>query len=71
MVIFEMSTLEFVHNEPLTYTVNPLFHKVCCSLFLKVRVRVRVRFIKYANKNQEKRKMLDRNNMMRLLLKKQ
>ena len=44
VVIFEISTLEFVKNEYLFHTVN----FVSCSVF-KVHIRVRVRFINYAN----------------------
>ena len=57
IVISEISTLEFLKNESLTHTVNfgigSAFLKVQGPLFLKVlarvRVRVRVRFIKYAH----------------------
>ena len=55
IVISEMSTLEFLKNESLTHTVNfgigSAFLKVQGPLFLKVlaRIRVRVRFIKYAH----------------------
>ena len=51
IVVFEINTLEYAKNESLTRTVNfgmgPLFHKVWSLLFLKARVLVRVRFIKY------------------------
>ena len=50
IVKFEISTLEFAKNESLIHTMNfgigPLFLKVRGPLFRKVRVRVR--FIKYA-----------------------
>ena len=45
IVKFEISTLEFVNNKFLTHGVN----FGTGSAFLKVRFRVRVHFIKYAN----------------------
>ena len=52
IVIFEINTLEFLKNEPLSQTVNfcigSAFSRGPGSDFLKVQVRVRVRFIKYA-----------------------
>ena len=52
IVIFEISTLEFLKNEPLSHTVNfgigSAFSRGPGSDFLKVQVRVRVRFIKRA-----------------------
>ena len=52
IVIFEISTLEFLKNEPLSHTVNfvigSAFSRDPGSDFLKVEVRVRVRLIKYA-----------------------
>ena len=51
IVLFEISTLKFVISESLTHTVNfgigSAFSKCPGPLFLKVRVRVR--FIKYAH----------------------
>ena len=44
IIIFEIATLKFVKNESLTQTVNFGIG----SAFLKVWVRVRVCFIKYA-----------------------
>ena len=44
IIIFEISTLEFVKNESLTHTVNFAIG----SAFLKVWVCARIRFIKYA-----------------------
>ena len=54
IVISEISTLKFLKIEPLTHIVNfgkgLFFLKVRDPVFLKILVRVRVRFIKYAIK---------------------
>ena len=53
-VIFEMSTLKYFKNVSSTRAVNSgtgsSFLKLRGPLLLKVRVRVRVRFIKYAHR---------------------
>ena len=58
IVIFKISTLEFVKNRFSTYTVNfgfeSLFLKAWGPLFLKVSVRVRVHFRKYASAFQRR-----------------
>ena len=50
IVISEISSLEFLKNESLTHTVNFGIRSAFSGFgFLKVWVRVRVRFIKYAH----------------------
>ena len=52
IVISEISSLEFLKNESLTHTVNFGIRSAFSGFgFLKVWVRVRVRFIKYAHNN--------------------